>query len=429
MEWRMVVRDRSIAALTLVALLACAFAAFEGIQCALAAKRSIDGVQAAERAHIESARAVAHQADCGEVRPVWYRDPRNPGVFANAMAAAVTRPLTPSAALAVGEGALFPRYYSVHIGSRTKLFTAFEYDNPHLLQSGHFDFVFVIVFLYPLLIAGACHGVRTADVERGLDPMLRIACGSSRPLYWRRALLRTAPITLVMVATTLAVCLWTGLRILGWPLGRSLADAAGPLLIAGTYTLGWLLLTALCARASTTPVRALYRLAALWIATLVIVPGLAGIAARALHPVPSRAAYVREQRDTVDQLTRQGKVSNSSAANAVFYAVRLRNEEQIEQTMAALDQRYQFARHGQDRVAAWFRVLSPALAARWALDRWTANDSTTHWDFVRQATTYQQRLREYFRPMLTDSITLNSAQFERNARYPRFVFTPVRNGL
>jgi ABC-2 type transport system permease protein len=76
-------------------------------------------------------------------------------------------PPAPLAALAVGQGDVYPNYIKVTARSLDALVSGDQIEHPLSVASGQFDAAFVVLFLYPLLIFAVSFDLTATERDRG----------------------------------------------------------------------------------------------------------------------------------------------------------------------------------------------------------------------------------------------------------------------
>ena len=117
---------------------------------------------------------------------------------------AMARP-GPLAALAVGQGDLYPYYFKMTNRSKQTFINNDEIENPTNLLAGRFDLGFVTVFLFPLLILAMSYNLISAEREQGTLAMALAQPVRLRTLAMGKAAFRAA------VVLTLAIGLAKGI--------------------------------------------------------------------------------------------------------------------------------------------------------------------------------------------------------------------------
>lgn len=262
-EWRMLARQRlalGAAALMAVLVLASALASHQQ-RAAIAAQR--EALQARVQAQFEA------QPDRHPHRMVHY------GQF-------VFRPLPPLAAFDAGVDAWTGNMLFVEGHRQNSTLFAEARQSTLLLRFGQLAPAFALQVLAPLLLVFLGFGAVTRERERG---HLRLMLAQGAPAA---ALLAGKALALAGVAAAAAAPAALALGLAAWRGEAGWAQAGGLLGLHALYLAGWVALVVLVSSVARRGRDALLVLVGLWIATVVLLPRTAPVAAQALHPLPTR---------------------------------------------------------------------------------------------------------------------------------------------
>ncbi len=181
----------------------------------------------------------------------------------------LSKPLSPLAALTVGQADVLPLHKSVRMTYPIFNNEFDEFRNPMQLLAGSFDLGFFALFLFPLLFIGLSYNLMAAEREQGIDRLWLVA--TRRQL--QSALFSRLLFRWVVAWLPLSVALGYAY---GWLQGQS-APASQPgtwVLAAVLYTGVWLSLSWLILSRGWSSMQNLVALLASWLLLLVVVPGL-----------------------------------------------------------------------------------------------------------------------------------------------------------
>ena len=303
-------------------------------------------------------------------------------------------PPQPALALSVGQSDLFPTIFRVSTETRQTVLASRGLQNPRRLQEGHFDLVFVLIFVVPLAVIALSYNVLSADRESGV---LRLVL--SQPvrgfLLWRIGLR-------VLLLLAFIAALWLATALVGAPMGPGFA------LVTLLYESFWLVLACwLNTHARGSAANAAI-LVTVWLTLVILVPvGLNQVLA-SLYPLPSRATFL----DATRQATLEANLKRSQLMSSYFedhpelgqanndpddfYRRRAVLDQEVEKRLEPLqalhDQRLEQQQRGQD----FWQILSPALLARNALEELSGTGSSRYADYVAQVESYQESYRRFF---------------------------------
>ncbi len=432
-EWLRFSRDRSNRwVLALFALLTLV-AAQNGLH--QVSERTQAQAQAASEAEQRLARMRAEVLQIASDRPLVAQglDSASPAKLANGDGTfRVALPPGPGAALALGTSVMLPQSIEVSIRSRHTQAANQNLANPAIAGGGGFDLAFVIVVLLPLAVIALTWRVQAHDRELGTWRLIAAVPGAARGLRAAALLLRGA---------TLCAVAWIAGALAVFGHGGFAADA---LAVWGGYALVVLLVTALWlglaallnAGPRPSPTLAL-ALVGLWLLSGLVLPAAIEAAA---PPPPSRLATIAELRALDAVASADAAVLDASyradhpeampgaltpqqgdyrvGLSSTQLAFDLKAAPVVERVDAAVAAR-------QDFVERW-GWLSPALAARIALEAAAGSDLRRYQHFMVQVDAYQASWREYFRPMVLSLRNLRAADYDA---IPRFRYAPPVSGL
>lgn len=211
-------------------------------------------------------------------------------------APAAANPPSGLAFLAIGQRDLLP-YYDI-ITSKRDIFTPpnSEIANPEKLASGNFDFSFVLIYLFPLLIIILGYDVLSKEKELQTDRLLTVQGTKIRLVLGYKLLFR------LFLVCSLAWLL-TFLGILMHPAANSLTFTAIFLwwFVETSYLLFWFAVCWLVILLRySSGVNALILLGC-WLTLTLVMPALANEVTEAVHPMPLRAELASQQRQVITE--------------------------------------------------------------------------------------------------------------------------------
>jgi ABC-2 type transport system permease protein len=340
-------------------------------------------------------------------------------------------PPAPLAALAAGQSDLYPAAYEVATNTPLEAFAVTEQtEYPLKLLVGNFDFAFVIVYLYPLLIIALGFNLMTAEKEGGTLGLLL-----AQPVRLRTLALAKVAARAALVFGSAVVFLTAGLLFseIGWR-----AEGVAPalllvLLIVLFYGAFWLGLCVLVNAYSRSSAAAALVLIICWLVLAVLVPSSLNFAATALYPMPSRADFVSARR-AADAAARQQTaqlVERFFDAHPEFrrdgeypelgkqYVGNAAEAEEMERRMQPVRARFVRQLTGQQSLLDRLRFFSPVILARDALHELAGAGRDRRRLFLSQINAYQQSWRQFFWPRTFMLPPMSPASFDR---IPRFTF-------
>lgn len=371
-----------------------------------------------------------------------YEDPSRPSIAGGWMAYRfATMPPAPLTALAVGQTDLRPAYAGATLWStswsswlnRRVLVGESEIGNPINLVIGRFDLTFTIVYLLPLLIIVLTYGVIDDEREGGT-----LALVASQPLRLETLIAAKMSARALVAGGAL---MWIGLVAIA-VLTSYDADAVLRLAawLGGAIAYGelWLAIAAAAATRRGGAAANAMRLAAIWVALVVVLPALVNGISAWRHPLPDRADTVQQARAA--QLAAEAENSGLTEgfydqhpelaperaapdvrryAATTVYAQHQEIDRRIAPFAAAFDAQLASHTRAIDRLA----VLSPASGAAALLVDAAGTGSERYRHFQAQVEQFRAAWRAYFVPRLFRLERITSADVDD---FPRFQFTDER---
>ena len=330
-------------------------------------------------------------------------------------------PPAPLGGLAVGQSDVYPGYLKVTARNLDAVVTGDQIEHPLAVASGHFDAVFVVLFLYPLLIFAVSFDLTATERDRGTLRMVL-----AQPVRLRdvvagkmiaRAVMLALPVVLIPVvvilmtadlsATAKAVALQTSLPI--WTLA---------VLAYGSIWHGIALLVN--SRGLNAAANALV-LAGIWLIFAIVGPASINLLIAIRYPMPSRVEAAVQARAATQEATVQGSrqlgqflQDHPTSANVgqdgmrQFAMLQAARDKQIADRLQAVEATFDAQLQRQQRLASWLSVLSPTMVAQGVLLE-AAGTSASRFDHFRaEARAFQQRWKAYFEPRVLDAATLSA---------------------
>ncbi len=112
------------------------------------------------------------------------------------------------AALNIGMRDLNPSIQGITIRNLEEQRYNSDFYNPANAAAGNFDFSFVVVFLFPLVIVAFCYNLISEEVERGTWKLLAVQSGNLKKIMDHKMLIRFLAISSVYVALLIIALVW-----------------------------------------------------------------------------------------------------------------------------------------------------------------------------------------------------------------------------
>ena len=361
-----------------------------------------------------------------------FADPRMPDAAGSRLAwrYAAMPPLS-LAPLSIGQSDVLPYYFKVSTAARESVLTTNEIENPHRLLHGRFDLSFVVIYLFPLLIIGLTYNLLSAEKEQGTLALLLSQPVALRTFMAGKIGLRAALIVLLVVAISVISVLVGGVDLgSGGTIVRLLIWVA---IVAayGAFWFGAVLLVASFGRSSATNALAL---AAIWLLLVVILPSALNMTVSSLYPMPSRVEMLAALRVASDEASAKGNqllaryygdhpelaaVSDLEKAMNDVAITRLAIDNEIEQRVRPVVDRYDVQLERQQRMIDRFRLFSPAIVAQYALNDVAGTGAARYRHFVSLVEDYHADWRALFASLIVRKERLSPAAYDG---FPRFTY-------
>jgi ABC-2 type transport system permease protein len=324
----------------------------------------------------------------------------------------LSKPLSPLAALTVGQADVLPLHKSVRMTQPIFNNDFDEFRNPMLLLAGSFDLGFFVLFLFPLLFIGLSYNLMSAEREQGIDRLWLVAT---------RRQLQSALFSRLLFRWVVA---WLPLSVAvgyayGWMQDRLVpASQLGTWVLAAVlYTGMWLSLGWLILSRGWSSMQNLVALLASWLLLLVVVPGLfntvqeardngdTAVAIAEFRDVPGKAWNApldSHQRITAQRYPAYAKDTASIAKQAIMrsYGYLYMTMQQEQALHQQLSQRI-LEQADQQAAAFWVNPAAATLRIFSQIARTTAVQQIA---FEQQVLKYkQQRFEHMWDNMILDS--------------------------
>ncbi|MBO6761869.1 MAG: ABC transporter permease subunit, partial [Roseivirga sp.] len=164
-EVRLLSRNYWFVSLSLVLVLLCLYAGYNGLR--HFERRQADQQQAiaAQQEKEDLIQEVALNLSKGEEHPSAFRlSPMNVAIYTGQLA---TMPATEISKLAIGQSDLYTHQIKISSSEDLATLSFNELNNPVQLLFGNFDLAFVLTYLVPLVIIAFTYNLRTQELESG----------------------------------------------------------------------------------------------------------------------------------------------------------------------------------------------------------------------------------------------------------------------
>lgn len=193
------------------------------------------------------------------------------------------------AALNIGMRDLNPSIQGVTIRNLEEQRYNSDFYNPANAAVGNFDFSFVIVFLFPLVIVAFCYNLISEEEERGTWKLLSVQSGNLQKLLDHKMLIRLGAVTAVYLALMTIASVWIKIPL-------DLYYIA--FVISGwLYILFWFALCRWVISFRKSSAQNALILLIVWVSANFIIPMSSNILIQKIYPVHESLKAVMEQRE------------------------------------------------------------------------------------------------------------------------------------
>lgn len=198
-------------------------------------------------------------------------------------------------AMAIGQRDLLPYFDIVTSKRDTFASSGTAITNPEKLASGNFDFSFVLIYLFPLLLIVWSYDIYASEVAQQTEKLLAVQGANIRRIMALKLLFR-----FLWVCTIAWLLSIAGFRIHSETTGLTVADALLWLLGIILYLLFWYAVTWLVILGKRSSRLTMVRLLGIWFTLTFLLPAIAHKIVEVAHPMPSRTKLITAQREEIE---------------------------------------------------------------------------------------------------------------------------------
>lgn len=336
-------------------------------------------------------------------------------------------------ALNIGQSDIQPFYYRVYINKKQHLTYESEVGNSFLQFIGNFDFSFVVIFLFPLLIIVFTYNVYSIEKEQGTWVLLKTSNQSVARIVLLRILIRNVLFTTAFWLLLIPVlCGFIGTNFL------SQSNWWWLFAFVSLYFSFWFALSFLVNSCSLSSNVNAMVLIFLWLFTSVLVPNLLQIGLHKQYPIPSRIILTNEERMAINRyfekdgqdLTREvfssprtmiRQASIVTPGMVYGYGVIVYKSQEIKDAAAEVAERQLYGQIEKQQAAIQrFQLISPALMMQETL----SGLSGTHWhqfnDFSKDVDTFRKVTQRFYYPKMALESTYRTFTVQDASHIPTF---------
>lgn len=402
-EWRLLMRSRVAAWLTISLATLCVLAV-------------VNGLHEVDRQRAEIAKLIPlAQADLDRVRKQ-YATQGDPGYAAYFGFHLTMNPPAPLAFAALGQRDYSPFVLRVRALALQAQLHDSETFNPVSALAGRFDFAFVLVFLAPLFVIALFHDLFSGEREAGRWRSLA-SLPFANALWVRRAVIRYL---LILVAT--------GLPLLPAMLYSRVpaTDALTFVAAAAGYLAFWCTLSYGLASLNGSSVVHATRLLAVWVAITVVIPVLAGLLVNRSIPADSgvdmtlahrhevHGAWELPREETMRKFVeRHPEWAGAAALSKPFeWKWYLAFHDNADAAVAAKFHAYRDAMRARERAMRRLGWAVPPIGVQAVLHRLADTDLSAQLRYQDSISGFHARLRAHYYRFLFGNEVFNPEEFD-----------------
>lgn len=412
-EWRSMIRERATWAVLLLFAALVAYGTVSGAGSVIEERGAQAAVLAEEQARFAALREELAAIEAGgAVRHA--SDPRSALLVGRDLGKrAATLPPGPLAAVAIGQRDVLPNVVLVTSEARVADAGGDDAQSPTRLMSGAFDLAFVLVFLLPLVVIALTYDLLAGERERGTLGLVLSQPVSLPTFVLGKALSRALLVGLVLLLGVLGPVLAAG--VTGAGAAPRLALYVGLLL---AYAAFWFTAAIAVNAYGRTAAGNALGLIGLWLALVVVVPGLASVAVDTIHPPPSRVELVNLARaaaaDAEERVTAlEGDHGQDEARRAARAAPRaLEVQEDLERTVGPVLAAFRDQLARQQSLVERVRFVSPAIVMHEGLTDVAGSGVRRHQHFASQVEAFHDDHQGFFRERIRAEAALDRAAYD-----------------
>ncbi|RNL81734.1 DUF3526 domain-containing protein [Sinomicrobium pectinilyticum] len=198
-------------------------------------------------------------------------------------------------ALAIGQRDLLP-YFDI-ITSKRDVFssTRTTITNPEKLAAGNFDFSFVLIYLFPLLLMVWSYDIYSSEMEQQTERLVAVQGGHIKRILALKLLFR-----FLWVCTIAWLLSIAGFWLHRETTGLTVTDALLWLFGVTLYLLFWCAVTWWTVLGKKSSRLTLIRLLGIWFALTFLLPAITNEIVEVSHPLPARTELISAQREEIE---------------------------------------------------------------------------------------------------------------------------------
>lgn len=342
--------------------------------------------------------------------------------------------------ISTGQSDMFNHYVKPTLTDDSFSIGFTELASPVSLLMGNFDLSFVLIFLLPLVIISFSYNILSSEKEQG---SLLLIASSPRDIHlW---LLQKVLTRFLIINLLLSVCLWLTFLFNGVTIEKPFFAF---LVLVWVYSAFWFTLAYVVNLwGASSSNNAMYLIGS-WIILVLAIPSLINQSANAVYPAPSRTLLINEMRTLQAEIdAEQDKILDSYLRNHpelitsreaeegtayLWWQRYFASKDLLLDKMSPLLAEYDESLRKQQRWVSKLSFLSPSVLFQNNLN-YLAETSAVHYDVYRQSVlTFTEEWRNFFLPLIFQEKPFTKAMISKLPEF-RFekseVISPVATNL
>jgi len=429
-EWLGLVRDRWVLMLSLLLLIVCLYAAYNGKEKVAERKQPI--AKAIEEMETNDAMYTALIDSVAQGLkpdlPVW-QNPQRLNVIGQRAARVAAFEPQPLALISTGQSDLFTHVVKPRLYGEALTLGFSELSNPVQLLFGNFDLAFVCIYILPLLVLAFSYNVLSSEKESGA---LRLTL--AQPIQLTTWLLNKLLLRFFVLVIILTLSFLVALMATGIPVTDQLINISKILAALFAYVLFWFGLSFLVNLRGRSSGSNAVVLVSCWVLIVLLIPAMIGQLANNLYPIPSRVGMITELRfaeaeaqKKADQILASyyrdhpelARTDTTAQELYPFWLQYFASQDEIRKAVSPILTEYESKLQAQQQTVDRLRVLSPAILLKNVFNE-TAGTSSRHYnDYRKQVVEFATTWRNFFLPRMFRNELMEK---EMMAELPQFNF-------
>lgn len=410
-EWLGLLRDRWILILSLLLLIVCIYAAYNGKE--KVSERNQPITKAIQEMNIsdEQYKALIDSVEQGlnTGLPVW-QNPQRLNVIGQRAARVAAFESQPLALISTGQSDLFTHMVKPRLYGEALALGFSELSNPVQLLFGNFDLAFVCIYLLPLLVLAFSYNMLSSEKESGT---LRLTL--AQPVQVRQWLFNKMLLRFVVLSGILTIALIISLAAVGVPIVGELSSILKIIAAILAYMLFWFGLSFLVNLRGRSSGSNAVVLVSMWVLIVLLIPAIISQLANNLYPVPSRVGMISELRYAEAEAQKNAdKILDSyyrdhpelaptdTIAQQLypFWLNYFASQDEIRKAVNPILSEYESQLQKQQQTVDRLRILSPAVLLQNIFNE-TAGTSSRHYNSYRQqVVAFANEWKNFFLPKM-----------------------------